>query len=132
LSQTHYCRPNDISDIQQAAQLDHLGPYYRMASHNVHANPKGVFFKLGLIGDRQILLAGRSDAGLADPGHAAALSLGQISSLLLPLSPSLDNNIAVRIMSMLTDEVGDHLLAAHEQLIKDDATYRLAEENGTA
>jgi hypothetical protein len=34
-------------------------------------------------------------------------------------------------MSILTDEVGDHLLAAHEQLIKDDEAYQLSEETRT-
>jgi hypothetical protein len=95
-----------------------------MASHNVHANPKGDFFKLGIIGDKQIMLAGASNAGLADPGHAAALSLVQISGMLLLLHPSMDNNIAVKVMSTLTDEIGEHLLAAHEQLIKDDEAFR--------
>jgi hypothetical protein len=63
-------------DIEQAAGIDHLRAHYRMASHNVHANPKGVFFKLGLLPDSQMLLAGPSNAGLADPGHGAAISLG--------------------------------------------------------
>jgi hypothetical protein len=118
-----------IADVQEAAQLDHLGPYYRMASHNVHANPKGVFFKLGLIGDSQTMLAGPSNAGLADPGHATAVSLVQISSTLLRLYPTVDNNIAVKIMYILTKEVGKQLLAAHEQLIKDDEAQRPSEEN---
>jgi hypothetical protein len=113
-----------ISDIQRAARLDHLGPYYRMASHSVHANPKGVFFKLGLIGDELTMLAGPSNAGLADPGYATALSMAQISSTLLPLYPTMDNNIAVRIMLILTDEVGEQMSAAHEQLEKDDEAYR--------
>jgi hypothetical protein len=42
-------------------------------------NPEGVFFKLGLIGESEVLLAGPSNAGLTDPGHASALSLMQIS-----------------------------------------------------
>jgi hypothetical protein len=37
-----------LKDIEKATGIDHLRAHYRMASHNVHANPKGVFFKLGL------------------------------------------------------------------------------------
>jgi hypothetical protein len=99
-----------------------------MASHNVHANPKGVFFKLGLIGDEQTMLAGPSNAGLADPGYATALSLVQITSTLVLLYPTMDNNIAVRIMFKLTEEVGKQMSAAHEQLVKDDEGLR-AQEN---
>ena len=72
-------RDPTIADIQEAAGIEHLGPYYRMASHNVHANPRGVFFKLGLIGELEVLLAGPSNAGLADPGHATA---GEVLGLL--------------------------------------------------
>jgi Family of unknown function (DUF5677) len=105
-----------FADIQEAASIDHLAPFYKMASHNVHANPKGVLFKLGLVGDSNVLLAGPSNTGLADPGHAAALSLVQISSALLHLYPTLDYTVAMKIMQSLTDEIGEALITAHRKL----------------
>ena len=45
-------KPNfepNFKDIECAAGTGHLRAHFRMASHNVHANPKGVFFKLGLL-----------------------------------------------------------------------------------
>lgn len=105
-----------ISDIQEAASIDHLAPFYKMASHNVHANPKGVLFKLGLVGESTVLLAGPSNAGLADPGHAAALSLVQISSALLHLSPTVDYIVLMKIMQSLTIEIGEALISAHRKL----------------
>lgn len=105
-----------FADIQQAAGIDYLAPYYKMASHNVHANPKGVLFKLGLIGDASILLAGPSNAGLADPGHTAALALVHVSRLLLDFSPTLDNSVRIKIMTALEVEVGAPLGKAHEEL----------------
>jgi hypothetical protein len=107
-----------IAEIQEASNIDHLAPYYRLASHNVHANPKGVFFKLGLVGESEILLAGPSVSGLADPGHATALSLLQISSALLRLHPTLDTMVAARIMMTLCDEIGESFIAAHRELVK--------------
>jgi hypothetical protein len=57
-----------FSDIEQDVKLDRLSPFYRLASHNVHANPKGLSVKLGLGPDvGQVLLAGPSSTGLADP-----------------------------------------------------------------
>jgi hypothetical protein len=90
-------------------------PYYRMASHNVHANPKGVFFKLGLVEQREILLAGPSDVGLADPGYATALSLMQISTALVHLNPSFDNELITKIMLALANEIGAAFAASHAQ-----------------
>ena len=79
-----------------------------MASHNVHANPKGVFFKLGMLAESQVLLAGPSNAGLADPGHGAALSLSRVTAALVglqqpPTLDNLDNNVALLMMVQLGD-----------------------------
>ncbi|MBZ9998028.1 DUF5677 domain-containing protein [Mesorhizobium sp. BH1-1-4] len=112
-----------MADIQEAAGIDHLSPYYKMASHNVHANPKGVFFKLGLIGESKTLLAGPSNAGLTDPGHATALSLNQISSVLMRQNPNVDSIVAVKIMQRLADEIGDALLAAQHKLAEDERLF---------
>jgi hypothetical protein len=38
-------------DIENKVELSHMHSFYKMASHNVHANPKGVFFKLGRLSD---------------------------------------------------------------------------------
>ncbi|MBR0840485.1 hypothetical protein JQ607_09830 [Bradyrhizobium liaoningense] len=105
-----------FADIQEAASIDHLAPFYKMASHNVHANPKGVLFKLGLAGQSNILLAGPSNAGLTDPGHAAALSLVQISSSLLSLNSTADYIVTMKMMQILADEIGDALIVAHREL----------------
>ena len=114
-----------IADIQEAAGIDHLAPYYRMASHQVHANPRGVFFKLGLIGEADTLLAGPSNAGLADPGHSTALSLVQVCSILLHFHPTLDSVMAMKAMHALKDEIGSALLAAHEKLEADEQAFRI-------
>ena len=73
-----------LAEIERAVQLDHLRPYYRMASDNVHANSHGAFYKLGVFSPgRAILLAGPSNMGLAEPGQGAALSLGQVTAALV-------------------------------------------------
>jgi hypothetical protein len=115
-----------FKDIEAAVNIDHFRAYYRMASHNVHANPKGVFFKLGMLAESQVLLAGPSNAGLADPGHGAALSLSRVTAALVGLQqPStLDNNVALLMMVQLGDEIGEAFGAAHERLEADDAPLR--------
>jgi hypothetical protein len=104
-------------DIEQEVGLDHLRPFYKMASHNVHANPKGVFFKLGLYPtSEEILLAGPSNAGLADPGHGTAISLGQITVALLITRPNIDRLVVCGILMKLTDEIGEEFLAVQKSL----------------
>jgi hypothetical protein len=109
-----------FSDIEKAVGIDHLRAHYRMASHNVHSNPKGVFFKLGLVSEKDTLLAGPSNAGLADPGHAAAISLLQSSVALGLLDLNLDSLVALRILSRLADEVGDGFIEVHQELEREE------------
>lgn len=108
--------PN-FSEIERDVNLDHWRPFYRLASHNVHANPKGVLFKLGLFpGNENLLLAGPSSAGLADPGQSAALSLAQITTWLLTTRPNIDRLVICDILTKLGDEIGEAFMAAHETL----------------
>ncbi len=51
-------RNPSFSDIERAAGIEHLRSYFRLASHQVHSNPKGVFFKMGLMDEPDVLLAG--------------------------------------------------------------------------
>ena len=107
-----------ISDIEQQVRLDHMRPYYRMASDNVHPNSHGTYFRLGLHSsqERGILLAGPSNFGLADPGHSTAISLMQLTTTLLATKPLLDCVVTMRVLSELTDEVGEAFLKVHQEL----------------
>lgn len=101
--------PN-FAEIEADVGLEHMRPYYKMASHNVHANPKGVFFKLGLMPEEDILLAGPSNIGLADPGHCAAVSLLQITTVLLTTKTNLDILVILNILKFLERQIGDEFL----------------------
>ena len=109
-----------FADIERSTGIDHLRPYYRMASHNVHANPMGVFFKLGLVPESRILLAGPSHVGLADPGQSAAISLAQVSSAVGSLNLTLDNVIALKMIMLLAREVGEAFVKVQAS-VEDDA-----------
>lgn len=113
-----------FKDIERAAGIDQLRAHYRMASHNVHANPKGVFFKLGTLAESQVLLAGPSNAGLTEPGQCAALSLVQVSTTLGILQPTFDNNVALQMISQLVHEIAEAFGQAHDRLAVDDASLR--------
>jgi hypothetical protein len=110
-----------FSDIERAATVDHLRPYYRMASHPTHANPKGIFFKLGLPTKSRIFLAGPSNAGLADPGQSTAISLAQVSSTLGTLQTTFDNVVALSMIAQLVTEVAEAFAKAHSKLERDAA-----------
>ena len=110
-------RKPTFRDIEEKAGLDHLRPFYKMASHNVHANPKSVFFKLGLYPRSQdILLAGPSNTGLADPGQGTALSLAQITVTLLSMEANIDRLVICSILMTLVKEIGEEFVTIQGQL----------------
>ena len=109
--------PN-FADIEKAVGLEKLRPYYRWASDNVHANVRATHFKLGLPGPAGMLLAGSSDAGLADPGNGAAMSLLQLTITLLTSKPNIDTLVVCTILRRLETEIGTEFLKARKVLMK--------------
>jgi hypothetical protein len=112
-------------DIEDAAQRSAMRSYYKMASYNVHADTsKSIFFRLGVIGDRSIVIAGATDAGFTEPAQNAAITLVQITGLLLADRMSnLDVMIKLRALMMIRDEVPDVFMRAERKLKRDHARF---------
>lgn len=111
-----------FSDIEEDVNLEKWRGHYKMASHNVHANPKGIIFKLGLPRkDRGTLLAGVSNMGLADPAHGTALSLLQITSTLLFTKRNIDTLVRCLVLMKLEKEIKDEFLKVHNEIESQDA-----------
>ena len=105
-----------FADIEKAAGLDHMRPYYRMASYPVHATAKTIRFSLALMPRQDILFTGPSGFGLADPGHSTAISLGQITTATITLLPSCDTVSVGRVLLMFTDEIGKEFIKVHRRV----------------
>lgn len=115
-------------DLEDAAQRLAMRPYYKMASYNVHADtPKSIFCRLGVIGDRSILIAGATDAGFTEPAQNAAGTLVQITALLLTdRASNLDFMIGLLALTMIRDEIPDVFIRAERKLKRDHLRSRKA------
>ncbi|GAB2895374.1 DUF5677 domain-containing protein [Microbulbifer echini] len=99
-------KPN-FSNLEEAVKLDHLRPYYKWASQNIHANVHGIKNKLGLVeAKEEMLLAGPSNSGMTDPADLTALSLTQISVGLLEIYPNIDSLVMQHVIRKLSQDVG--------------------------
>ncbi len=97
--------------IEKDVELDHMRPYYKWASQNIHSGSKGMRNRLGLCEAKEdILLVGQSNSGMTDPAHATAISLCQITIALLMLKPNLDHIILMNVICDYEKEVGQSFL----------------------
>jgi hypothetical protein len=104
--------------IEQSVGTPHMRPHYRMASHGVHANPKGVTWTPDLLPSQlgAVLLTGPSPAGLADPGQATLISLTRVTATTLASKGGEATALLVTTLLQLTDEAGEAYLKAHQDL----------------
>ena len=115
-----------FADLQKAAGLKVMRAHYQMASYNVHAGPKGVYFKLGELEKSKTMMAGASNAGLVEPAQNAALSLGKLTLLACndKAGPSFDNNIFTKVVDRLIREIPNDFTKADRKLKRDHRKHR--------
>ncbi len=114
-----------FADIEEDVHLDHQRPYYRMASHGVHANPKGLIFDIGhpaldIPGYKKTVFAGASNAGLADPGQAALISLNQCTATFLTHKNDLDTLMKLQVLDSFVREACQAFIEIHRDLMREE------------
>ncbi len=127
-----------FADIETKVGLDHWRPYFKMASYPIHPSAKGIKFEMGLIGKSNLLLAGPSNSGFADPANIALISFNAITTMLLVhmryfvekdlVVPYLQSLIAAQVMGDLVHEAQEAFLEAHQQLVRDELELQAQEE----
>jgi len=129
-----------FAEIEKAVGVDFWTPYFRMASHAVHPSSTSVAFNIGKMSGYRGILAGPSNAGLADPGHGSLLSLGNTTAALMtaamefssddldtmnegdsrlslePYKPGLELAAMTKALAELARLAGDAFIHAHRQL----------------
>ncbi|MGB9989860.1 DUF5677 domain-containing protein [Massilia sp. SM-13] len=113
--------------IEAAVDLDHLRPYFKLASNTVHAGAKGTFFRLGILGDGDGILAGASNVGLQEAGRLAALSLAQITTVLLLIHPNTDSIIWSRVLSSLSSKIEKQFVRVQRRIEREERQRRKGE-----
>ncbi len=67
--------------------------------------------KLGMCeATEDILLVGQSNSGMTDPAHSSAISLAQITTVLLNIEPNIDRLVILKIIVEMEKEIGEAFL----------------------
>ena len=113
-----------FKDLQIEAGRADSSSYYKLASFNVHAGARNLFFNLSSIGDDFMLISGRSNAGLSEPGELAAHALTLVTSLYADSGPNLDRIMLMNCLLQIRDAVAPSLRKAERQLARDEHALR--------
>lgn len=116
-----------FASIEAAVDLDRLRPYFKLASNTVHAGAKGTFFRLGILGEQDSILAGASNVGLQEAGRLAAFSLAQITTVLLLVHPNADSIIWSRVLGDLSSKVELQFVKVQRRIEREERQLRKEE-----
>ncbi len=102
-----------FADIERAVGLEKLRPFFGWASESVHGGAHGLR-SLGMpayFGD--VLYAGGSTSGLADPGQNAALSIAHFVGAVMKVSTTLESLAVAHSLVILAERCQDAFIQAH-------------------
>lgn len=116
-------RKPTFKDIQSHADRAGMSSYYKLASFNVHASARSLFFNLTAMGS-DVLVAGRSNAGLLEPGERTAHTLLFITNLFVGGTHNFDKIAELNSLLLMRDQVGPALARAERQLKRDEKARR--------
>lgn len=120
--------------LELAAELDHLHPVFREASHVVHAGSSGAAFNRLDYRGQGMFLAGPTNKGFEGVGHGAAISLAQVTlafvvrgrgSGLSPMALA-----SLEALMVIVHDTGEAFLRGADQLDRRETEYAGAETRG--
>jgi hypothetical protein len=111
-------KERSFKTIQTSVEMGHMNSWYKLACNNVHSGPKSIHYRLGLINNTKnnLILAGPSNYGLADPGQSCALSLVQISTCLFLLKPNYDRIVLCNVLNLFVNEISESFITLQKEI----------------
>lgn len=108
--------------LEKLSGIDHLRPYYRFSSHQVHGGSRGAAFTTVSQGGREVKLSGYSNADVTDPAQLALISLHQVTTatLLSADLPQPGDVLMLEVLSTMLDEALAELGRAQDRLDDDE------------
>ena len=94
-----------FADLETSAGRAEMRSHYQMGNDNIHAGVKSMYVRLGLMGNYDALLSGRSNVGLTEPGQNAAHTLTQLAVIACSTEPTVDDNVISMMLLKLRDEI---------------------------
>jgi hypothetical protein len=111
----------NFAKIEAAVGIPEMRSVYKLASYNVHASPKGAFYRIGALEGSGALIAGHSNAGLTEPAQNTVVSFTKLCMLLPGKSSAwiMDDIVIGKIFDRIMWEVPRDFWEAEKKLTND-------------
>lgn len=109
----------NFKGVEETIEFGCFRPFYKMANNFIHSGSKGIIFKLGLYDTDNIMLAGPSNYGLADPGQNTAFSLLHATLPLIEFETYLEDSVYVELFKKFRDRISDEFVRIQDQIEKE-------------
>lgn len=109
-----------LHDLETAAGRAAMHSY-KFASLNVHASSRGTFYTLGLLDGQTGQLAGASNVGLSEPGQNTAITLTQVTGLLVRPKARIEEILGLRVLLLLRDRIPAAFVKVEKQIARAEA-----------
>jgi hypothetical protein len=121
-------RPN-LYNVAEYVSKHKLSPFVKLAHQSVHGGSQALFFNIGLLEQDEILLAGASNAGHADPIQLTANSLVSLTAVLLRDEPaSADAAAVIKALSLIAAQASKSAMLAHKTQKRNHFVERAAQQ----
>ncbi|MFZ5638561.1 MAG: DUF5677 domain-containing protein [Pseudomonadota bacterium] len=114
-----------FKELHVAAGRADSNSYYKLASFNIHASARSLFFNLSSIGEETILISGRSNAGLQSPGELTAHALALVTALYVESGQNIERLMKINCLLEIRDAVSSSLRRSERQLARDERAIRV-------
>lgn len=121
----------DFKKLQAAADQSDMNTYYKLANFNVHAGARAMFFRLTDMGS-STPIAGRSNAGLVEPGQNTAYTIVRITGALIGRPKNLNRMIEISCLVAMRDAIPTAFHKADRKLRRDETTRQREQRRRTA
>lgn len=106
----------NFAAIEKHVGMDHWRPWYKCASQHTHADLKPVGNLLGMSESKEAVnLVGASNSGFADLFMVTAISLAQITSTYLSVTPNPDRSVHSNVLLKFSDEMSEIAMKIHNK-----------------
>lgn len=111
-----------FDDIRKIADFpsDLWKHQYQLANEIVHPSSQGTFNRLGTMINEDTITVGHTDYGLTTPGEHSAITLAQLTGLLLTVYPSGDSLVATNMINKWVDVVREEYFKTHDFIFPDE------------